>query len=259
MRHRHGHCLDAPSVHAAPSSWTPGGSAKLLSATKRSGSRPRSDPRASGVSDVLILVKPRGAPFGKTFQSLVVQKQPLGECGFLLRTPRSDKPCKPGTGVSQGRANGAGGGRAGPGPCRDSGFCEPRLPACAMALAGGRRLRLLLTWLLLWPRQTRFPVLQKNQERWDRPERKAWQPSAARNANLTLICFSTDDEKRDRKAAARSPRTDLIQAKYLKYTRPGKPDLADARLRNAQKYKELGSLGRPLPSPVHVAPVTGPS
>lgn len=126
-------------------------------------------------------------------------------------------------------------------------------------LAGGRRLRLLLTWLLLWPRQTRFPVLQKNQERWDRPERKAWQPSAARNANLTLICFSTDDEKRDRKAAARSPRTDLIQAKYLKYTRPGKPGLADAHLRNAQKYKELGSLGRPLPSPVHVAPVTGPS
>lgn len=126
-------------------------------------------------------------------------------------------------------------------------------------LAGGRRLRLLLTWLLLWPRQTRFPVLQKNQERWDRPERTAWQPSAARNANLTLICFSTDDEKRDRKAAARSPRTDLIQAKYLKYTRPGKPGLTDARLRNAQKYKELGSLGRPLPSPVHVAPVTGPS
>lgn len=38
-------------------------------------------------------------------------------------------------------------------------------------------------------------------------------------------------------------RTYLIQAKYLKHTRPGNPGLADACLVNAPKYKQLGSPG----------------
>lgn len=118
------------------------------------------------------------------------RRLPVPLCSQPLRTAAtSPHPCKsspwgsvvfysgrldrtnPGSGVPQGRATGA---RRPAGTARASGFCEPRLPLCEAGRLAGRRCRgLCLTWLLLWPRHTRFPVLQTNRVRRDRPERRA--------------------------------------------------------------------------------------